>query len=86
VLRNYNGKGSSDSNLDISSDNDGGSSEEEQKCPSTRTHSPWSELDEQRLLVYKKENKSWPWLFCKFPDRTRPAVRTRWNMIRLKVE
>ena len=64
------------------SDDDGYSSKDEQKCSSTSKHSRWSDLDEQRLLAYKKEGKSWEWIFGKFPSRTRPAIRTRWNMIR----
>ena len=75
--------GLSDSDSESSSDDDGCSSEaEKQGRSSTRMNIPWSDLDEQRLLAYKKEGKSWEWVFRKFPGRTRPAVRTRWNMIR----
>lgn len=28
-----------------------------------RTRRPWKELDEQRLLAWKRENKSWGWIF-----------------------
>jgi hypothetical protein len=28
---------------------------------------PWEPVDEQRLLAYKKEDKSWGWIFGKFP-------------------
>lgn len=50
----------SDSDLNLSSRNNGGyPSEDERGYSSTRKHSPWSELGEQRLLVYKKEDKSW---------------------------
>ncbi|KAG0644942.1 hypothetical protein D0Z07_9333 [Hyphodiscus hymeniophilus] len=33
--------------------------------------------NEQRLLAYKKEDKSWGWIFKKFPGRTQAVVRTR---------
>ena len=44
---------------------------------STSKQSRWSALDEQRLLAWKKEDKSWGWIFGKFPGRTPAAVRTR---------
>jgi hypothetical protein len=47
--------------------------------PSTSKHSRWLDLDEQRLLAYKKKGKSWVWIFGRFPGRTQ---RTRWNMVR----
>ncbi|KAI9764343.1 MAG: hypothetical protein M1839_005960 [Geoglossum umbratile] len=71
-----------DSDLSPSSDNDGYSSEDELGRSRTSKHSRWSDLDEQRLLAYKKEGKSWDWIFGKFPGRTRPAISTRWNMVR----
>jgi hypothetical protein len=80
-----NDDGLSDSDPDPSSDDDGRSSKDEQKRSSTKMNTPWSGLDEQRLLAYKKEGKPWSWIFGKFPLRTRPAVRTRWNMIRPRV-
>jgi hypothetical protein len=58
----------------------------EQGRSSTNKQNRWSDLDEQRLLAYKKEDKSWEWIFRKFPGRTRPAIRTRWNMIRPRGE
>jgi hypothetical protein len=67
---------------DPSSDDDSCSSEDGQKRPSTRMNVPWEDIDEQRLRAYKKEGQSWEWIFGKFPGRTRPAIRTRWNMIR----
>jgi hypothetical protein len=70
---------SSDGDPDFSSDN-GDSSEAEQGRSSTSKQSRWSHLDEQRLLAYKKEGKSWSWAFHKFPSRTQPAIRTRWSM------
>jgi hypothetical protein len=76
--------GLSDSNLSPSGDNDGYSSKDELGRSCTSKHSRWSGLDEQRLLAYKKEGKSWDWIFGKFPGRTRPAIRTRWNMVRPK--
>jgi hypothetical protein len=78
--------GLNDSDPDSSSNDDGCSSEDEQRRLSTRKHSPWSTLDEQRLLAYKKEGESWRWIFRKFPTRTPAAVRTRWTMVRARVE
>jgi hypothetical protein len=43
---------------DPSSDDDSCSSEDEQSHSSTSKHSRWSDLDEQRLLAYRKEDKS----------------------------
>ncbi|KAI9770343.1 MAG: hypothetical protein M1839_003220 [Geoglossum umbratile] len=77
-----NDSGLSDSDLSPSSDNDGYLSEDELGRSRTSKHSRWSDLDERRLLAYKKEGKSWDWIFSKFPGRTRPAIRTRWNMVR----
>jgi hypothetical protein len=74
----------SDSNPDSSSDDDGCSSE--QGRSSTRKNTRWEDLDELRLLAYKKEGKPWSWIFRKFPGRTQPSVRTRWNMIRPRDE
>jgi hypothetical protein len=74
------------SDSESSSDDDECSSEGEQGRSSTSKHSRWPDLDEQRLLAYKKEDKSWEWIFRKFPGRTRPAIRTRWNMIRPRGE
>jgi hypothetical protein len=65
------------SDSESSSDDDECSSEGEQGRSSTSKHNRWSDLDEQRLLAYKKEDKSWEWIFRKFPGRTRPAIRTR---------
>jgi hypothetical protein len=74
--------GLSDSSLSPSSDYGGYLTEDELSRLRTSKHSRWSDLDEQRLLAYKKEGKSWDWIFSKFPSRTRPAIRTRWNMVR----
>jgi hypothetical protein len=62
--------GSSDIDPESSSDDDACSSEAEQGRSSKSKHIPWSQLDEQRLLAYKKEEKSWEWIFGKFPSRT----------------
>ena len=78
--------GLSDSDSESSSDDDGCSSEDEQGRSSTSKHSRCSDLDEQRLLAYKKEDKSWDWIFGKFPGRTPAAVLTRWNMVWPRVE
>jgi hypothetical protein len=77
---------SSDSDSESSSGNDGYSSEDEQGRSNTSKHSRWSDLDEQRLLAYKKEEKSWDWIFGKFKGRTPAAVRTRWTMVQHKVK
>jgi len=81
-----NDDGLSDSDPDPSSNDDGCSSEDEHGRSRTSKRSQWSDLDEQRLLAYKKEGKSWDWIFRKFPGRTKPAVRTRWNMVRPRGE
>jgi hypothetical protein len=70
----------------VLSDSDSESSSDDDECSSKSKHSRWPDLDEQRLLAYKKEDKSWEWIFRKFPGRTRPAIRTRWNMIRPRGE
>jgi hypothetical protein len=63
--------GLSDSDPDPSSDDDTCSSKKKQGS-STRMNIPWEPVDEQRLLAYKKEDKSWEWIFKKFPGRIRP--------------
>jgi hypothetical protein len=57
----------------LSSDN-GDSSEAEQGRSSTSKQSRWSHLDEQRLVAYKKEGRSWSWTFRKFPSRTERPI------------
>jgi hypothetical protein len=74
--------GLSDNDPEPSSDDDRCLSDDEQERSSTSKQSRWSKLDEQRLLAYKKEGKSWEWIFGKFPGRTWPAVRTCWNIVR----
>jgi hypothetical protein len=81
LLSSDNDGGLSDSDPESSSDDDGCSSEDELGRSSTSRQSRWSVLDEQRLPAYKKEGKSWEWIFDKFPGRSRPVIRTRWNMI-----
>jgi hypothetical protein len=49
----YRRRSKSDRDPDFSSNN-GDSSEAEQSCSSTNNQSRWSDLDEQRLLAYKK--------------------------------
>jgi hypothetical protein len=63
-----------------------GDDEPEQSCSSARKNIPWDEIDEQRLRVYREEGKAWKWIFQKFPTRTPPAIRTRWNMIQHRSE
>jgi hypothetical protein len=50
--------GLSDSDPDLSSDDDGCSSEDEQGL-STGVNDRWDPVDEQRLLAWRKEGKSW---------------------------
>jgi hypothetical protein len=78
--------GLSDSDPESGSDDDGCSSEDELGCSGTRMNIPWGPVDEQRLLAYKKEGKSWDWIFKKFPGRTPAAVRTRWTIVQRRVE
>jgi hypothetical protein len=78
--------GLSDSDPDLSSDDDGCSSEGGLGRSSTRMNIPWGVLDEQRLLAWKKEGKPWKWIFKKFPGRTPAAVCTRWTMVQYSTE
>lgn len=79
--------GLSDSDYDLSnSDNDESLTENEQRPSSTRRNNPWSALEDQRLLAYRKEDKPWKWIFQKFPGRTTDAVRMRWSMVRPRAE
>jgi hypothetical protein len=71
----------SDSDPDSSSDDDGRLNKDERGRSSTK-NIPWDPIDEQRLLAYKKEDKSWNWIFRKFPGRTENAVLARWNIVR----
>jgi hypothetical protein len=52
----------SDSDPDLSSDDDGYSSEDKQGL-STGVNDRWDPVDEQRLLAWKKKGKSWKWIF-----------------------
>jgi hypothetical protein len=80
--------GLSDSDPELGSDGDGDgySSEDELGRSGTRMNVPWDPIDEQRLLAYKKEGKSWKWIFRQFPGRTQPAVRTRLNIVQARGE
>jgi hypothetical protein len=80
--------GLSDSDPELGSDGDGDgySSEDELGLSGTRMNVPWDPIDEQRLLAYKKEGKSWKWIFRQFPGRTQPAVRTRLNIVQARGE
>jgi hypothetical protein len=86
-LSSNNDSGLSDSDPDLSSNDNGCSSEaEKQGGSSVRINIPWDPVDEQRLVAWKKEGKPWDWIFKKFPGRTYPAIRTRWSMVRPRSE
>jgi len=77
--------GLSDSDPDISSDDDGCSSEAaKQGGLSVRMNIPWDPVDEQRLVAWKKEGKPWNWILKKLPGRTESAVRQRVSIIKNK--
>lgn len=50
------------------SSHDRRSSKDESDRSSTRKHIPCKDLDEQRLLAYKKEDPPWKWISDKFPE------------------
>ncbi|KAL5312933.1 hypothetical protein ACEPPN_019359 [Leptodophora sp. 'Broadleaf-Isolate-01'] len=66
--------GLSDSDPDVSSDDDG--------CSSARMNIPWDPVDEQRLVAWKKEGKPWNWILKKLPGRTESAVRQRVSIVK----
>jgi hypothetical protein len=76
--------GLSDGDPESDSDDGGSSSGDELGCSSTSKNAQWEDVDELRLLVYKKEDKSWDWIFKKFPERTQNAVRSRWTIAKRK--
>jgi hypothetical protein len=80
--------GLSDSDPELGSDGDGDgcSSEDELVRLGMRMNVPWDPIDEQRLLAYKKEGKTWKWIFRQFPGRTQAAVRTRLNIVQARGE
>lgn len=78
------GLGDSDPELGSDGDGDGYSSEDELAGPGTRMNVPWDPIRELRLLTYKKEGKSWKWIFRQFPGRTQQAVRTRLRMVQAR--
>ena len=86
LLSSNDDSGLSDGDSESSSNDDECSAKDDQGRSSTRKNVPWEDLDEQRLLAYMKEEKSWKWIFPKFPGRTPAAIRTRWNMIRPRGE
>ena len=53
---------------------------------STSKRSRWGDIDEQRLLAYKREDMSWNWIFKKFPGRTPAAIRTHWTMVQRRAK
>ncbi len=75
----------SNSDPDLGSSNDDGSSAKDEQGRSTiAKHSTLSTLDKQRLLAYKKEDKPQSYVFQKFLGRTQGAVRTRWSMVQTR--
>jgi hypothetical protein len=72
--------------LSTSRGQDGCASEDKLGRSGTRMNIPWDPVDEQRLLAYKKEGKSWKWIFRKLPGRTQPAVRTRLTIVQSRGE
>ncbi|CZT41150.1 uncharacterized protein RSE6_00855 [Rhynchosporium secalis] len=58
------------SDPEVDGDINGYLSEDELGNPSTRMNILWNPIDEQRLLAYKKESKSWKWIFRQFSGRT----------------
>jgi len=70
-----------ESNSESSSDNSGRSSEDEQSL-SMGANGPWDPVDEQRLLAWKKEGRSWKWIFRRFRGRTQQAVRQRLSIVK----
>jgi len=59
VVQQHNASILSDTDTDLSSDGDGCSSTAKQGRLRTNKHSRWSDPDEQRLLAYTTEGKSW---------------------------
>ncbi|ELR09122.1 hypothetical protein VC83_04383 [Pseudogymnoascus destructans] len=78
--------GFGDGNPNTGSDGDAYSSEDNVGRSDDRKYSEWSPLDKQRLSAYKKEGKTWEWIFSKFPGRTKGAVRTRWSTLQPRVK
>ncbi|KAL5347675.1 hypothetical protein ACLOAV_007084 [Pseudogymnoascus australis] len=78
--------GFGDGDPNTCSDGDAYSSEDNVGRSDNRKYSEWSALDKQRLSAYKKEGKSWEWIFGKFPGRTKGAVRTRWSILQPRVK
>ncbi|KAL5316367.1 hypothetical protein ACEPPN_015412 [Leptodophora sp. 'Broadleaf-Isolate-01'] len=75
--------GLSDSDPDVSSDDDGCSSEAAKQVGlSVRMNIPWDPVDEQRLVAWKKEGKPWNWILKKLPGRTESAVRQRVSIVK----
>jgi hypothetical protein len=54
---------SADSDLDLCSDDNGCSSEDELDRSTLSKQNQWPDLDKQRLVVYKKENLFSDWVF-----------------------
>jgi hypothetical protein len=71
------------SDSEPSSEDYGCLSDNEQQRTSTSKQNRLSKVDEQHLLA---QGKPWEWIFGKFPGRTRPAIRSCWNMVRPKGE
>jgi hypothetical protein len=75
-----------DCDPDSSSIDGGHSSEDEQRRSSTIKHSPWSDIDEKRLLAYKRTSLGSGSSPSSSPGLGPHLIRTRWNMVRPRVE
>jgi hypothetical protein len=70
---------------------DGGNHEEDYddhgyEDPTTgRRNRRWEPLEEKQLLAWRREEKSWKWIFERFPDRTEGAVRVRFHMLQQRL-
>jgi hypothetical protein len=79
----------SDTNGDDDNDNDDGKDDDRCSTGYSTTSSyvraprnvPWREIEDQQLLAYRRENKPWDWIFQKFPNRSKAAVRMRASKI-----
>ena len=72
--------GYGDSGSDDEYDGDDGHYDDRYKgAAAGRSNRRWDPLEEQRLLAWRREKKSWKWIFNQFPDRSEGAIRVRWH-------